>query len=268
MNEECPICNLIVENCLNNVITKCNHKYHLNCLITNLKYRSTCSICRTELDDEKPVNNINVDDDIVDTSNIVDTSDIVDTSHVLDFSAYPDNILKTWLNNINNMDSEIIIINDNIITSVPEDLFKILEIIFNVTRDKLFDSLSIILHFIKNRTYNNSVDNICVTLNDNERMSQLFNLFKLKVTHTPSLEMIDIIIEELNNINTIKLSLLSDIIFNDIRDLVNDGIIATLSDYFFDLKNWLYLDIFNDLGFILKNKCNDTEIEDFIDNYR
>ena len=47
MNNECLIC---YENIISDpYVTKCNHKYHKNCLYKNFKYSDKCPYCQTSI---------------------------------------------------------------------------------------------------------------------------------------------------------------------------------------------------------------------------
>jgi len=47
MDVKCSICLDNIDN--NYVLTKCNHYFHLECYIQNLKYRNTCPNCRNNI---------------------------------------------------------------------------------------------------------------------------------------------------------------------------------------------------------------------------
>jgi hypothetical protein len=61
--EFCPICNCVIEDKLDCLTTKCGHKFHCSCLMTNTKHNGySCPICRakTYIINEEPSVNTNI----------------------------------------------------------------------------------------------------------------------------------------------------------------------------------------------------------------
>jgi len=57
----CPICFINFED--NNIcVTKCNHTFHLNCLLTSLDKKNSCPLCRRKVK-ENPLIDLTLDDD-------------------------------------------------------------------------------------------------------------------------------------------------------------------------------------------------------------
>ena len=233
------ICSICLENLNDQIITtSCKHCFHKNCF--NKIHGYKCPLCREDI------------------SNVL-------RHEVLD------ELFEAWGINILNTSNEIERDNNGkLYTSVPVDIFNIINITTTLRDTNAFKSvlytLSVLLDKITLNSINKDIDVLCSNLNNINLLTYMINEFEDNNTFV-NFEDEWNEIKEKNLVSKNKFTeLIINIMNGDILGEEDETIIATYNDYLFDLKNWLFEDNYNLLVQNIKhNLINNEYVMNMID---